>query len=110
MALNPIAAPILFDRALLRTRQSRALKFGPATFLLDRVAEDVAERLHAVLREFKSVADIGTAGDPDRTALAGRPDKDARLDFPDRNSEPLPLEPESLDPSVSGPAFQFVNH
>src|SRR5882762_535169 len=109
MALNPIAAPILFDRALLRTRQSRALKFGPATFLLDRVAEDVVERLHAVLREFKSVADIGTAGDQVRTALAGRADKIARVDLPDRNSEPLPLEPESLDLAVSGLAFQFVN-
>src|SRR6267143_4063474 len=109
MALNPIAAPILFDRALLRARQSRALKFGPATFLLDRVAEDVAERLHAVLREFKSVADIGTAGDQVRTALAGRVGKIARIELPDRESEPIPLAPESLELAVSALAFQFVN-
>src|SRR5882757_974945 len=109
MAPDPNIAPILFDRALLRARQSRALRLGPATFLLDRVADDMAERLHAVLREFKSVADIGTAGDQVRTALAGRADKIARVDLPDRNSEPLPLEPESLDLAVSGLAFQFVN-
>ena len=109
MAPNPNTAPVLFDRALLRARQSRALRLGPATFLLDRVADDTAERLHAVLREFKSAADIGTAGDQVRTALTGRADKIARIDLSDQNSEPLPLEPESLDLAVSGLAFQFVN-
>ena len=109
MAPNPNIAPILFDRALLRARQSRALKLGPVTFLLDRVAEDIAERLHAVLREFKSAADIGTANDQVRTALTGRADKIARIDLPDLESEPLPLEPESLDLAVSALAFQFVN-
>ncbi len=44
--------PRLFDRALLGERLQRATRLGPATFLLDRVAEDMAERLHAVLREF----------------------------------------------------------
>jgi len=109
MAPNPNIAPILFDRALLRARQSRALKSGPATFLLDRVADDMAERLHAVLREFKSAADIGTAGDQVRNLLTGRADKIACVDLPDLESEPLPLEPESLDLAVSGLAFQFVN-
>ena len=45
---------------------------GPATFLLDRVAEDMAERLHAVLREFAVAADIGTSGEQVRNALAER--------------------------------------
>jgi len=94
---------------LLRTRLSRALWLGPATFLLDRVAEDMAERLHAVLRGFKSAADIGTAGDQVRNLLTVRVDRIARVDLPDLNSEPLPLEPESLDLAVSGLAFQFVN-
>ena len=72
MAPNPNTAPILFDRALLRMRQDRALRIGPATFLLDRVAEDMAERLHAVLREFADAADIWTPGDQFRNALAAR--------------------------------------
>jgi SAM-dependent methyltransferase len=109
MASNPTAAPILFDRALLRVRQSRAWRSGPATFLLDRVAEDLAERLHAVLREFKMAADIGTAGDQVRDAVAGRVDRIARIDLPDRESEPIPLAPESLDLAVSALALQFVN-
>jgi hypothetical protein len=49
MASNP-APPALFDRALLKQRQERARKSGPATFLLDRVAEDFGDRLQAVTR------------------------------------------------------------
>ena len=109
MTANPNAAPKLFDRALLRTRQSRASGSGPATFLLDRVAEDMAERLHAVLREFKNAADVGTPGDQVRNPLHARVDRLARIELPDLESEPLPFEPESLDLVVSALAFQFVN-
>ena len=106
---NPNIAPVLFDRVLLRARQSRALRSGPAAFLLDRVAEDMAERLHAVLREFKTSADIGTAGDQVRDALTGRVGHLPRIDLPDLESEPISLAPESLDLVVSALAFQFVN-
>jgi SAM-dependent methyltransferase len=109
MAPNPTTAPILFDRALLRARQLRALRFGPATFLLDRVAGDMAERLQAVLRVFRNAADVGSAGDQVRHALAGRVDHLARVDLPDVESEPLQLAPESLDLAVSALALQFVN-
>jgi SAM-dependent methyltransferase len=109
MAHTPTTTPVLFDRALLRARQDRALRAGPATFLLDRVAEDMAERLHAVLREFKSAADVGTPGDHVRDALAGRLSQLAHVDLPEQESEPLPFEPASLDLVVSALAFQFVN-
>ena len=106
---NPATAPILFDRALLRARQRRALRDGPATFLLDRVVEDMAERVQAVLREFKDGADVGTAGDQVRNALADQVERLAHVDLPDIESEPLLLQPESLDLAVSALAFQFVN-
>jgi SAM-dependent methyltransferase len=109
MATNPTGAPILFDRTLLRARQGRAEKMGAATFLLDRVAVDMVERLHAVLREFSSAADIGTSGDQVRNALIERVGQLARVDLPDRESEPLPLAPESIDLAVSALALQFVN-
>jgi SAM-dependent methyltransferase len=109
MAPNPNIAPVLFDRALLRARLARALGSGPATFLLDRVAEDMAERLQAVLREFKNAADVGTPSDQVRNALRGRVDQIARIELPDRESEPLALEAESLDLVVSALALQFVN-
>jgi SAM-dependent methyltransferase len=109
MATNPNIAPVLFDRALLRARRSRALGSGPATFLLDRVAEDMAERLHAVLREFKNAADVGTPSDQVRNVLLERVDQLARIDLPDLESEPLPLQPESLDLILSALAFQFIN-
>src|SRR5665213_3620358 len=108
MAQNP-TAPHLFDRALLRARQSRARNAGPAAFLLDRIAEDIDERLRAVLREFQSAADVGTAGDQVRNALAGRIGQIAHVDLPDVESEPVSLAPQSLDLVVSALAFQFVN-
>jgi SAM-dependent methyltransferase len=106
---NPNAAPVLFDRALLRARHNRALRGKPATFLLDRVADEATERLQAVLRQFKSAADIGTAGNQLRNKLVDRVDQLAVVDLPDIESEPIALEPESLDLVVSALAFQFVN-
>jgi SAM-dependent methyltransferase len=100
---------VLFDRALLRARQARALRAGPATFLLDRIAADMAERLQAVLREFKDVADLGTPGDQVHDALRARVGHIARINLPDLESEPLPLQPQSLDLVVSALALQFVN-
>ena len=94
---------------MLRVRQSRAIKMGGVTFLLDRVAEDMAERLQAVLRVFQRAADIGTPGDRVRVALAARVAELAYVDLPVNESEALGLSPESLDLAVSGLAFQFVN-
>jgi len=107
MASNPTAAPILFDRALLRARMERARRGGPATFLLDRVREDMEERLAAVTRNFVDVADIWTPGELLRKPVADRFQSIARID-PDP-SETLPLQPHSLDLAVSALAFQFVN-
>jgi SAM-dependent methyltransferase len=101
-------APILFDRALLRMRQSRALRFGPATFLLDRVAEDMEERLHAVLRDFADAADIWTPGTVLRKPSRERFKSVTQISL-ELAQETLPFRPESLDLVVSGLAFQFVN-
>ncbi len=109
MASNPTAAPILFDRALLRARQNRALRAGPATFLLDRITEDMEERLHAVLREFADVADIWTPGELLRTPARDRFKSVAHISLRDSERETLALQPESLDLIVSALAFQFVN-
>ena len=105
MVSNPASAPVLFDHALLARRIARAKKLGAATFLLDRVAEDMAERLAAVNREFAEVADIWTPGEglslPDRLGEVRHIDIAA--------DEMLPLAPASLDLALSALAFQFVN-
>jgi SAM-dependent methyltransferase len=62
----------LFDQQLLRTRQRRALTLGATTFLLDRIADELAERLAAVVRRFDVAADLGTPGDAVRRALAAQ--------------------------------------
>jgi SAM-dependent methyltransferase len=97
-------APVLFDRALLARRVARAKKLGPATFLLDRVHEDMAERLAAVNREFTEVADIWTPGGG--LSLPGL--KVRHLDI-GSGDETLPFAPGSLDLAISALAFQFVN-
>src|SRR5260370_687532 len=61
--------PIIFDRPLLRARRRRARALGPETFLIDRVAADLAERLSAVLRQFDIAVDLGTPTDAARTAF-----------------------------------------
>lgn len=101
------AAPVLFDRALLRRRLQRARTLGPASFLLDRTADEMAERLSAVLREFSSAADLGTPTAQLREALAGRVGALQAVAIPD--DEHLALAPQSLDLVVSALALQFVN-
>jgi len=110
MTPTPDATPVLFDRALLARRQHRALKLGAATFLLDRVAGEMAERLSAVKRDFVSAADIWTPGGG--LALRTRFNSFARIALETQEEsaqESLPLEPGSLDLALSALAFQSVN-
>ena len=110
--------PIVFDRALLRERMRRALAHGPETFLVDRVAADLAERLGAVLRQFEVAVDLGTPTDAVRDALSdnasigmlvGASALSRRAPAIVADEEALPLRDGSLDLVVSALALQFVN-
>jgi SAM-dependent methyltransferase len=107
MAANSNTTPILFDRVLWRARLNRARRAEPVTFLLDRVTEDLVERLQAVTRDFSDAADIWTQGVALDEVLRGRCRSIAHIGLDD--SEILPLQPQSLDLAVSALAFQFVN-
>ncbi|MGA7788380.1 MAG: methyltransferase domain-containing protein [Xanthobacteraceae bacterium] len=124
MADNPLTpSPILFDRLLLRGRRRRAAALGPATFLLDRVADELADRLAAVLRQFDLALDLGTPGEAVRTALSrlGSVRTIVRADSvpPSRSphtgglvvadEEALPFAEGAFDLVVSALALQFVN-
>jgi SAM-dependent methyltransferase len=124
MAPNPVnPSPVIVDRALLRARQRRALGLGPSTFLLDRVAEELADRLGAVLRAFPCGLDLATPTDAVRRVLvgshkvgnviaasalaaeeAGRSGLAVAAD-----AEALPFRDGALDLVVSGLALHFVN-
>jgi SAM-dependent methyltransferase len=111
-------SPVIFDRALIRRRRLRAAALGSATFLLDRVADDLAERLSAVLRRFELAVDLGTPGEAVRVALS-------RLDsigtivavdaltrtrpFVVADEEALPFGDAALDLAVSALALHHVN-
>src|SRR5207344_1319283 len=109
----------IFDRRLLRVRQRRARRLTPATFLLDRVATDLGERLSTVLRKFDVAVDLGTPSDAVRRVLAANKnigtvvaagpagdDKGLRVTS---DEEALPFAAGSLDLVVSALALQFVN-
>lgn len=111
--------PILFDRTLLRARRRRARALGAATFLLDRVADDLLERLAAVVRHFPLALDLATPGAALRRRLAdhgsvgrivalGTGDTGERLDVVG-DEEALPFANATLDLVVSALALQTVN-
>ena len=115
-------APQIFDRRLLRLRLARALRFGPASFLLERVAEDMEERLGAIMRPFDRALDLCSPGSQIAQMLAARkPGLLVRaasvaegLGQGDwlgllADEEALPFAPESFDLIVCGLALQHVN-
>jgi SAM-dependent methyltransferase len=116
-----MTASDIFDRRLQRVRQQRARALGVETFLIDRVAGDLAERLSVVLRQFERAVDLGTPTDAVRrllaesgkvaTIIAATPESGAR-DASLRvaaDEEALPFADGSLDLIVSALALQFVN-
>ena len=113
--------PVIFDRALIRERRKRATALGPVTFLLDRVAGDLADRVGAVLRRFDLALDLGTPGEAVRAALLrlgsvgsivkadAIPDSDSADKLILADEEALPFADATFDLVVSGLALQFVN-
>jgi SAM-dependent methyltransferase len=118
-------SPVIFDRDLLRVRRRRAAALDPSTFLLDRVADDLADRLATVLRSFARAVDLDSPGDAVRRVLvaSGKTDTvivadpltaDGITRMPPglavaADPEALPFRDGSLDLVVSGLALHFVN-
>jgi SAM-dependent methyltransferase len=114
-------SPTIFDRRLLRARQRRARALGPATFLLDRVADELGERLSAVLRRFDIAVDLGTPTDAVRRVLvaSGKVGMVVTIIMRRHGStinlnvavdeEALPFADSSVDLVASALALQFVN-
>jgi SAM-dependent methyltransferase len=114
--------PIVFDRAAVRRNLRRAQKLRPATFLIDRAAEELGERLGAVLRKFERAVDLASPTDAVRQVLreSGLVSSIVALDeIADRgmgdalrivgDAEALPFRENSLDLVVSALALQLVN-
>src|SRR4051812_34688067 len=113
------SGPLVFDHQILRDHRRRAIALGASTFLLDRVAEDFAERLATVLRQFDRALDLGTPTDALRRVL-GAGGKVGTIIAADVlasrdtlaiavDPEALPFRDASLDLVVSALALQFVN-
>lgn len=71
MSPGPTSPPRLFDRALHRKRLDRAARgYAQADFLKRRAAQDVAERLEAIMRDFPVAVDLSARAGAFREALA----------------------------------------
>jgi SAM-dependent methyltransferase len=117
-----VPPPAIFDRDLLRARRRRAASLGPSTFLLDRAAEELSDRLAVVLRDFTRAVDLATPTDAVRRVLAGS-GKVGTIVAADvlagrsvggelavaADPEALPFRDGSLDLVVSALALHFVN-
>jgi SAM-dependent methyltransferase len=109
---------LIFDRALIRHRRRRAAALGQATFLLDRVADDLADRLAVVLRRFDLVLDLGSPGEAVRKALRRLDSVGAIIaadalpgakPFVVADEEALPFADGTFDLVVSALALHHVN-
>lgn len=120
--MRAMTAPRHFDRELMGLRRLRAARAEPADFLLRHVAEDLADRLDLVQRDFHAIVDLATPTDAVRTALAGRGrpipiGTEAVAALGARRAAPvivahadmLPFAAGSLDLVVSGLALQLVD-
>jgi SAM-dependent methyltransferase len=119
---NNSGVPSIFDKSALRERLRRAHRRGLATFLLDRVTEDLLDRLAATMRPFPRVADLATPAPALARALAASDASRSitRLAPVEDHGSPgykavagdlenLPFAPESFDLAVSALALQWVN-
>lgn len=112
----------IFDRHLVRLRQQRASAIGPAQFLLQRVADDLTDRLDTTVRRFDVAVDLGTPGAALREALAAHPRVGTVIAIHPMcahmpraalgvaaEEDALPFRNASLDLVVSALALQLVN-
>lgn len=118
------SAPNLFDRGLVRRRLERALAGRSPTFLLERAAADLDDRLGAVTRDFPLALDLGTPGPQAATVLVacGRVGRLVRVlpavsaagpasagSLLVGDEEALPLAPARFDLAVSLLSLHAVN-
>ena len=119
-----MTAPLIFDRGLLRARRQRGMQLGPETLLLDKVADEFAQRLSLVLRRFGLAVDLGTPTAAVRTALLRDGSIGAMIAVDPiigchstvaatlrvvADEEALPFADHTLDLLVSGLSLQAVN-
>ena len=116
--------PQIFDRALLQSRRNRmADAVERHDFLLSRVADDIAERIAVIHRDFACAANVGAHHGLVSRKLRGiaKVGNIIDVDSADRmlarsdgpivvaDEEALPFAPESLDLVVSGLSLHLVN-
>lgn len=111
MIVTAMTTPALFDRKLLLARRRRAMALGPETFLLERVTQELVERLAAVKRHFPLALDLGTPDILLSRALkeSGQVGKLISSAQVASDEETLPFGEAKFDLVVSALSLQWVN-
>ncbi len=110
---------LLFDRAIAARHLARATRQGFASFLVERAANDLAQRLPAINRDFAIAADVGSPSDHGLAVLASWPRVGRAIRLAPRgaggvqqavaDAEALPLAAQSLSLVTSLLGLQGVN-
>jgi len=120
---SPSPPPKIFDLGLIRKRIVRANAMAANQFLLDRLQDDMVDRLDLVQRTFTSILDVGTMTSSlmDKLTEKYKPDVAHHLGLLEQNEiEPisrktlitqefLNLKPQTYDLIVSNFALHLVN-
>jgi SAM-dependent methyltransferase len=119
-----MTSPDLFDRKMLaRQRDRAAARIGAHDFLFQRAAEDIAERLGLIQREFPVAVNLGAHHGVLSTALSAMPSVGTIISVEESaallrqcpqprvraDMEMLPFGGERLDLVVSALALQYAN-
>lgn len=111
--------PEIFDRIRRRAFRERAGRMGGGSFLWDYIADDIAERLSLVSRQFDDVLIIGPlaafadrimgerSGEVVKASLSSL--EATRPDAPVIEEDRLPFQPGSLDLIISAGTLDSVN-
>lgn len=118
----PKTVPQIFDRTMLVRRLARAARIGPASFLMDRVVDDLLDRLAATKRQFVQTLDVAsplpaaaealTQSAPERalTRLSLLPEQEEqRWTSVTGDPEAMQFPAERFDLAVSLLGLQWVN-
>lgn len=103
--------PDIFDRRRRRALQDRAARRGGHSFIWERLAEDLGERLSVVTRDFESTAIIGPLAAYADRILDGRSTALHRAELGSNGVEEdcLPFEPGGFDLIISAGTLDSVN-
>lgn len=106
---QPGQPPEIFSRQRRRALRERAARRNREAFLFEYIADELAERLAIVSRDFRSALFIGPIGAKATKILGGRDCDRSFTSLSDAEEDRLPFDPASFDLIMSAGTLDSVN-